>query len=191
MSEPLEILSGPLDVYIAPVGEAFPTVSTSPPGGNWTLLGSNGDLNYGEDGVTVAHEESVEEFRMLGSTGPVKAVRSEESLMVRLLLADLSPAQYKYALNFNTVTSNASDDEIDTYKGREVATRALLVRGPSPVFDGGNAQWEVPRVHVGGEPEIVFQKGEPAGIEIEFRALIDLNAASDAKRFGVFRVQTS
>lgn len=194
-SEPYEIILAPFEVYIAPVGESFPAIDAEPPGGNWTLIGTNGNVNYGEDGVTVQHGESVEDIRMLGATGPVKAARTEESLVVSFNLHDISFEHYKYALNLNTVTDNAAatppDKEINTYKGHDVATRALLVRGVSPYGDGWNLQYEVPRVRPGGEPEVTYAKGEPAGLSLEFNALIDLNAASDAERFGRIRAQSA
>ena len=35
MSAPYEIMTGPLEVWLAPVGETFPDVDATP-GGNWT-----------------------------------------------------------------------------------------------------------------------------------------------------------
>lgn len=194
MPQPYEIVAAPFEAYIAPVGESFPATNTSPPGGNWTLLGTSGDRNITQDGVSVSHDETVEDARMLGSTGPVKSFRTEESLTISLTLADISLEQYKYVLDFNSVTDNSGSSppnkEIDTYKGDQVATRALLVRGPSPYDDSLTMQYEVPRVRASGTPEVVYQLGTPAGLAIAFFALIDLNASSDAKRFGVIRAQT-
>ena len=191
MPEPFEITAGPVDVYIAPVGEAMPLVTDEPPAGNWTLIGTSGSTNIGEDGVNVQHSESVEDFRSLGSTGPVKAFRTEEDLLVSFNLMDLTLEQYTYALNFNTVSVDSNDKTINPYKGETVQYRALLVRGngKSPYGDTRNFQYEIPRVRGDSAPEVIFVKGEPAGLALQFRAMIDLNAASDADRFGKLRFQ--
>lgn len=192
MPLPYQIVAGPFEVYVAPVGESFPSIDTSPPGGNWTLLGTNGSEEYNEDGVTVAHEETIEDFRMLGATGAVKSNRTSEGLAIRFTLHDLTLEQYAAALNFNTVTTTAAGAgtqgyrEIPTYKGFVVAQKAVLVRGVglSPYGDTYNMDFQIPRARVASQPEVVFRKDQPAGLSIEFMALIDLNAATEAERFG-------
>ncbi len=191
MSEPYEIVAGPVEIYIAPVGEAFPGVATEPPGGNWTLIGARGSTNYSEDGVSVQHTESVENLRTLGSTGAVKSFRTEEDLIVGFTLNDTTLESFQNALNFNAVTTGANDKSISPYKGPEVRYRALLVRGngKSPYDSSMNIQWEIPRVRADPTVELVYQKGEPIGLALQFMALIDLNAASDDARFGTLRAQ--
>jgi hypothetical protein len=75
--------------------------------------------------------------------------------------------------------------------GPDVAQMAMLVRGSgvSPYLADKNVQYEVPVVIQMAEPEVVYKKGDPAGLALEFVALVDLNAASPAKRFGVLRAQ--
>lgn len=186
--EPYEIIASPFQAYLAAEGEAFPLIDAQPAGG-WTLLGTNGNKNISEDGVTVAHEEDIEEFRMLGATGPLKASRVSEGLMISFTLHDISLEQYANALNFNTVTTNAPGvgvagfKEINLYKGIQLPTRALLLRGVSPYGAGWNLQYEIPRVYPSAEAEVVYSKGEPAGLELTFTALIDLGAAA-GEEFG-------
>lgn len=187
--QPFEIIAAPFEVYIAPVGEAFPQVDTDP-AGNWELLGTSGNLNYSDDGVTITHEQTIEQFRPLGSTGPIKAARTEEGLLIGLTLWDVTMEQYRRVLNDNAVTQTPANTgvpgtrEVNIYRGLSVATMALLIRGPSPYDESFNMQYEVPRVFENASPEVVYQKGEPAAIELEFAALIDLNAATPAERFG-------
>lgn len=192
MPEPYQIVAGPFEVYVAPVGESFPAIDDSPPGGNWTLLGTNGAEEYNEEGVTVAHDETIEDFRMLGATGAVKSNRVSESLAIRFTLHDLTLEQYAAALNFNTVTETAAGagtqgfKEVNLYRGFVVAQRALLVRGTglSPYGDTFDVDYQVPRTRVASSPEVVFRKDQPAGLSLEFMALIDLNAANEGERFG-------
>ena len=185
--QPYEIVIAPADVYIAPVGESFPAVTASPPGGNWTLIGTIGNENYGEDGVTISYEETVEDHRGLGSTGILKSGRTEESLLVNFMLHDLTLEEVTRALNFRSVATETNDKVLDLYQGHEVAYRALLVRSVSAYQDSANAQYELPRVRSAGTPEVIYRKGEAAGLAMAFRVLHDLNAASDADRFGRWR----
>jgi len=195
MSKPYEIVVAPFSVYWAPVGEAFPDVDEAP-AGNWTLIGTSGSRNYAEEGVTVVHEQTVELFRGSGATGPVKAARTEEGLMVRLTLWDMKLEQYRLALNSNAVSTTAAGSgtpgfkEIDLYRGFDVALMALLVRGDvSPEGDGFKTQYEVPLCFPSGSPEVVFSKRAPAGLALEFTALEDPDAVSVDARFGRLVVQ--
>ena len=196
MSTPLEIVAAPFTVYTAPLGTAFPLIDAAPAVA-WVLVGTSGTLNYREDGVTVIHNQTTELIRMLGETGPIKALRTEEMLVIQFILADISLDQYKHALNFNAVTDTAPSSgvaghrAIDLRLGLDVISRALLVRGvgASPHLVSTNIQYEVPVAVNIAEPEVVFQKGDPAGLDIEFVALVDPNAASASKRLGVLRAQ--
>lgn len=190
---PFEIIAQPFTVWIAPTGESFPGVGDAP-AGNWTKIGTSGDRNYSEDGVTVTPAQTVEIFRALGSTGPRKAFRTEEELRISFAVADLTLEQVKHALNQNTVTTvapgvNPGYKKIGLSRGLTVQQRALLIRGQeSPYGEGAADDWdlqfEVPVAVEVGEPEMVFVKGEPAMVQLEFLALEDPNAASDDERFG-------
>lgn len=187
--QPYEIIMAPFEVWLAPVGEAFPDVDETP-GGNWELLGTNGVKNYSEDGVTVTHEQTLEPHRTLGTTGPVKVKRTEENLMVEFVLEDLSMEQYAKVLNDVVVTDTPAaagtpgHRDITLRQGGDVSTFAALVRGPSPYADGYNAQYQIPRVFQAGNPAPVFTKGEAAGLQVQLTALEDPNAATDEERFG-------
>jgi hypothetical protein len=187
--QPYEIIMSPFEVYLAPEGEAFPDVDETP-AGNWELLGTNGKFNYAEDGVTVSHEQTPSPHRTLGSTGPVKATRTEENLMISFILEDLSMEQYAKVLNNVTVVDTPAaagtpgTREITLRQGQTISTFALLCKGPSPYGDNWNMQYQVPRVYQNGSPAPVFNKGDAAGLEIEFMALEDVNASTEAERFG-------
>lgn len=194
--EPLEIIAGPVDVFLAPVGTAAPDVSATP-AGNWVKLGTAGSKNYNEDGVAVAHEQEVEEFTPLGRTGPVKAFRTKEGLRISLMLHDLSLDQYKRALNNGTVTDVAAGSgtagisKLPLRRGADVSTHALLLKGAfSPEGESWSMQYQVPKVYVAGEPEVVFKKGEPAGLALEFVALEDPDATA-GQEFGFLVVQSA
>lgn len=193
--EPFEILAAPYTVWLAPTGEAFPAVTTAP-GANWVRLGSSGDENYGDDGVSVQHTQSIETWRGQ-SVAPVKAWRTEEGLVVGFTLHDISAAQYARILDDATVTQTAAGvgtpgtDAFPLSRGDQVKVWALLARGLSPGGDDFVAQYQVPVVFQQAEPEPTYQKGEPAGLACEFMALKDPNAASTRERFGKLVIQTA
>lgn len=195
MPAPFEIMAAPFEAYLAPVGESFPAIDETP-AGNWVKIGTSGKKNINEEGVTVSHPQTIEYFRTVGSTGPCKAFRTEEDLMISFILHDMALEHYKDILNHNTVTDNAEGSgvagfrEVDIWRGLDVSQKALLLKAAASAYGANfNSQYEVPVVVQASEPEIVFTKGEPAGLLFEFRALEDPNAASDAKKFGTLNIQ--
>lgn len=178
-----EIIAAPFTVWLAPVGEAFTDLDTAAPAGNWVKLGVSGDKNITEDGVTVAHPQTLEYYRGLGATGPLKAFRTEEDLMISFVLADMTMEAYTKALNDKAVadtvagSGTAGTRQVALLRGLSVAEHALLVRNEltTPYLSAGKTQYEVPRVVQEGEPEVVFVKGEPAGLEFNFKALMDMD----------------
>lgn len=192
--KPFEIIGAPLTLWIAPEGTAFPTLLTAPPGA-WTQIGTSGSSSYGDDGVGVRHTQTTETATPAGSTAPVKAWRTAEGLSIGVTLWDLTLEQYLMALNQATVATTAAGSGTPGFKrmglsqGSAVATYALLARGISAYGDGWVAQYEVPRCYQSGNPSPVFNKGKPAGLALEFTALADLAAASEAERFGRLLMQ--
>lgn len=190
MAIPLEVVAAPFEIWLGPVGEAFPNIEDTPVG-NWVKIGTSGNRSITEDGVTVQHQQTIEQFRSLGSTGPMKAFRTEESLIITFTIADITLENYKHALNQNTVTDtavggNAGFRDVDLYLGLTLDQRALLVRGlnASPYLVDTDIQYEVPLVYENGSKEIVSSKGTPIGIALEYVAIEDPSASTSADRFG-------
>lgn len=187
--EPYEIIGAPFTLWVADTGTAFPLIDAAP-GIGWTKVGTNGDRNYDESGVAVAHSQTLNYARPAGATGPVKAFRTEEDMRLTLTLWDLTLEQYAFAMNRNTVATTAAGagtagfKEIGTYRGTQVNEMALLLRGLSAYDPAMAAQYEVPRAIDAGQPEIKYTKGVPAGLALQFMAMEDLNAATEAERFG-------
>ena len=193
--EPFEIIAAPFTVWVAPVGTAFPLINVAP-AAPWVLLGTRGNFNYSEDGVTVTHEEEIEELRMLGATGPITARRVSEGCVVGLTMHDLTLEQYLHILEHQTLTTVAAGTGIAGHRsiglsrGTTVRQRALLVRGPSPYGAGWNMQYELARGFFRSEAEVVYQKGEPAGLELQFVSLVNLATSTpEHQQLGVLRAQ--
>lgn len=194
MPAPFEIVGQPLALWLAPVATAFPLVDAVP-SASWTLIGTSGLRSQDEAGVTTTHSQTVNKVRTGGSLGPVKAFRSEEDLMFKVSIFDVTLEQVRIALNGNALTTTAAATGVAGFKrvgltrGPDVTEYALLARGVSPYADAMTAQYEVPRCYMSNSPAIVYRKGVPAGVELEFTALEDTNAASTAFRFGSLRFQ--
>lgn len=198
-TEPLEVISAPYIVYKAPVGTAFPKVNETP-GAAWAKIGTSGDLNYDRaTGVMVQHNQTSVAWRSAGDVGTRKKFRTEESLLVGLKVVDLTLEQYAAALNSNSVTTVSAVGAVAAYKkiglsrGNQIATMALLIRGlVSPYSTTGNMQYEIPLAQQDASSQVALSKpGEPAGLDLSFDALVDVNAASADERFGRLVAQTA
>lgn len=196
-SLPYEIIAAPYVVWFAPVGTAFPLIDAAP-AAPWAKVGSSGDLNYFDEGVVVTPAQETEPFRAAGDMGTRKMFRVSEDLSVSLTLADLTLEQFAHALNGNAVaTTNASAGvagfkSIGLSRGSSIYTVALLVRGPSPYMEDGTMQFQIPRAAQIGNPQVALsKKGEPAGLALEWMALVDPNAANEFVRFGQLIAQTA
>lgn len=201
-ASPFNIIAAPFTVWYGPEGATFPAIDDEAddfedPAGDFTLVGTFGNLDYKEDGVTVTHNQTIVPYRALGDCGVRKNFRTEEDQQVRLMLADITLEGYQHALNGNTITTVvaslgvAGHKKIGLSRGFPITTVALLVRGPSPYIANGYMQYEIPRAQQVGNPETVYVKGVPAGLALTFSSLVDENAASEDERMGVLRQMTA
>lgn len=190
-SLPYEVIAGPATLYIAAAGTAYPLIDAVP-GGSWTKVGTEGELNYDEEGITIDHPQETVPWRALGDAGSRKMFRQSEDLKLGIVLVDLTLEQYAFALEHNTVTTVAAGVGTAGYKkiglsrNLNMTARALLLRfeGLSPYGSVWNMQFEIPRAQMTGSPRPVFRKSIPAGLALEWSAQVDPNASSDDERFG-------
>lgn len=195
MAAPHSITTGPVTLYLAPTGETFPAIDATP-AGNWEVLGTAGDRDIAEGGVTVTYTPTLMEIMSDGSSGPRDARITAESLVIEGEIIDSSLEELAKLLNDVAVTDTAPGSgvaghrSITIYKGVGQAARfALLIRGESPYMDARNLQIELPVVYQSGPIAPVYVKGEPVKYAFSFTALEDPDAGSAATRFGRFRAQ--
>lgn len=197
-SVPYEIIAGaPIAVYLAPADTAKVALDTVPSGA-WSKLGLSGDLNYDSGGgVTIEHPQTVNPWRALGETGVRKRFRQEEDLVVNVKVVDLRLETYAAAINFNEVRTIAEAGGVPEHKrlglsrGLSVASKAMIIRLlVSPYGDDWIGQYYFPRVQEIGAPSVAFMKGDPAGLELQFGANVDPNAAREDERHGLLEFQT-
>lgn len=193
MPAPLEIMAGPFTAWLGAAGATKPVDMDIAPPVAYTKVGTRGSDGYDEDGVTLAHEEAIEFFRGLGSTGRLKAWRTEEDPMVSFKVYDLTAEALAIAQG-NSVTTTAAATSVSgaksvaLQKGLDVDTYSLLLRSDagSPYGDAFKTQLWLPLVVIESVDEIVFKKGEPGGLAFSFAVLED---ATDG--FGEYRAQTA
>lgn len=173
MPAPYEIIVGPAEVYVAPVGEAFPDVDTTP-AGNWTLVGTLGSENYGEGGVVLRSPRSTNPINVLGSTVPRKHAITTTGLEVEFDVIDATAEHVTLGYGVDP------DDIVDTVAGSgtpgsrrfDVPTspvpfqRSVLVRiAQSPYGEGLSSQLQIPAANQLGNAEGTFSKSDPFQIK--------------------------
>ena len=172
---PFELISGPMTVYIAPVGTAMPLVHIDPPS-PWEELGNN--IDQSEAGLIVKSSQTINKFMGAGTSAPIAAFRPNEMLAVEFTLHDMRLETVRYAFNGNAVTQIAAATAVPgqrtmkMLRGQSVRQYALLVRGEkSPYGDAFNSQFEIYTCFHMGNPEPQFNKDGPAGVLFNFEAL--------------------
>lgn len=194
---PYQIIAGVCDIYVAPVNSAFPAVDDEyGDAGFGTALWRK--LGHTDGGIKVGHPQTVVALRTDQVTAPVKAVRSEEDLVITFSLAEVTAANYALVLNQAVAgaTVNAGNKTITLYRGGSgVETFALLCRGQNLSPEGDyHLQYEVPSVYQSGEPEVEYTKDAKALLACEFMAIAALafeEGSDDADIFGVLRIGTA
>jgi len=175
------LLTGVGSLYIAPVGTAFPALTASP-ASPWRSLGET------QDGVDVNSDDKVELVRTDQRTGPVKATRTDETLVIKTKLAEATYENLADALGVDLTDTAPGSGTIGTrsiplHRGAVVEEFAFLFRGNSP-YGAYPAQYELPRAYCDEVGVLKYEKGKNAAIPITFKALEDLNAATEAERYG-------
>lgn len=185
-SAPYDMLVGVGTLYIAAANTAMPALDAAP-GASWRELGET------DDGVKVGKTQNIEAFTTDQRTGNVKAVRTEEGLSVETNLTEQTLENLADVINgvVTTVAPGASTigtKSLSLYAGAEVHEFAFLFRGNSP-YGNWPAQYYVPRGFFTDDVEMEYKKDEKTLIPVTFEALEDLNAATEADRFGKYVAQ--
>jgi len=175
------IMTGVGRLYLGDALADPPALGSAPDSGDWRNVGDT------QDGVDVDPSQKVELTRTDQRTGPVKAVRSEETLKIKTKLAEMTLENLADALG-NSVTDVAAGvgtigtRKVFLHRGANVAEYALLFEGYSPYLNGP-AYYYVPRVYIDLDA-IKHDKSKNAAIPVTFEALENLSASSEEERFG-------
>lgn len=186
-----EIVVGPANVYVAPLGTEFPDIDEAPDTG-WVLVGTGGDLNYGEEGVTLRKNVTSNRIRTLGSTLTRKVAISEMDFQVEYPVVDLSAEEMAlaYGTDPDDITDTAAGAGVAGTKSFALSTdpvpleRAVLVRVGQSASMGraGNTDWQIARAAFVGTAETTFNKTTGAAVNHIWEA-IEPGGSEDAVRF--------
>lgn len=183
---PYSLLVGVGTLYIAPANTAKPAVNAAPSGA-WRSLGET------DGGVKVNKTQNIEKFSSDQRTGNTKAVRTEEGVTIETnlqetTLENLADVTGVVVTDVAPGSGTIGTRSVPLHSGAVVDEYALLFRGSSPYGDY-QAQYWVPRGFFDGDIESEFTKDGKTLIPAKFEALEDLNAATEAERFGIYEVQ--
>jgi hypothetical protein len=173
MPAPHEIVASPLTIYLAEIGTAFPDIADTPDtfAGAWAVLGTEGDKNYDDAGVTVSHNETVADFTPAGSTMPSKRFRTAEDFMISLNLVDLGPEAYAKVMNDALITDLGNEKYFSLFRGDQVNAFAVLARGMSTVDNDLNLQYVFSKAFVSVDGNVVWTKGKPSMLPVKIQAV--------------------
>ena len=183
----VKLLVGSGRLYAHAEGTAMPATNVDPTTAGWIDLGAI------DGGVSAEREKTLEEHFVDHETGPVDVSRAAESLLIETNLAEPTLTNLGKVLNNLTPTTDVGPPATETlagYRGATVAKQALLFRGGSPEGPAKIGQTYIPRGYFAGDLGLAHRKDEQTLIPVEFRALVDENAATDAERFGVTVYET-
>ncbi len=187
-TQPYEILTGVGTLYKAPVGTAFPLL-TATPAAPWVSLGET------DGGVKITPEQTTKRISTDQRTGPVKAIRSAEGLLVETNLKHTTMENVAILLGNSVTDTPAAAGTIGTravalHRGAAVTEYALLFRGSyQSAYGNWPAQYELPRGYFDGSTGHSYTEEGEVLLPLQFVALEDLNAAAETDRFGQLIMQ--
>ncbi|KKL94103.1 hypothetical protein LCGC14_1868020 [marine sediment metagenome] len=185
---PFEVIAGPARVWLAAVGATMPGIGDDDAA---VLALGFVELGRTDGGVSVGHNESIELIMVDQVTGPIKAIRTEETIVVTFSFANLTLENYAKVLNDVSVASVVSQERsITLYQGPTVAQFAMLIRGDSP-YEDDVMQFELPVVSQTGSPSMSFTRDDKSVLETEWTTLEDQAAGTDAAKYGTLRAADS
>lgn len=176
-AELAEVIAAPFTAFVAAVGTEMPKLSTAegtfPT--TWTKIGTSGDLNYNDSGVTVTHSQTQQAFVSCGAVSPRKKWRTEESMSVAFELVDLSVKQYALIMDSATVvtvTGAPGEQRVQLKRGIKLHYYAMLLRGTSTINEAHAAQYEISACCQSGNPAPKYSlKAGPAMLALQFDVL--------------------
>lgn len=188
-----DILTGPVKVYYAPVGETQPSKDSvaydSPWGGNWVALG------YSKKGLTCAYNTEELEVMIEESLAAVKRRRTQESVTLELTLAELTAANVGLAVG-STVTSAAAGSGTVGYEQLDVGDESVPVEkawGFEGLYlDANGIRFPLRVFLLKGTARLngplEFSKADYPGIALQVKGLSDMNQSAGSRLLRFQRV---
>jgi hypothetical protein len=132
---PLQLTVGVGSVWVAPADTAFPTADQTPPQAStsWMFLGQT------DKGITISLTQKIVEIYVDQETAPVKAIRTQENMMLKTDLAIWTLENLGKILNNQTVVATPQAagargiKEMAFYRGKIVNELAWIFEGDSRI----------------------------------------------------------
>lgn len=171
------IITGPLDVWIAPTGESLPEINDIDalgkitPGGNWTQVG----FTVHDEDFVFTYTPEVQKVRVNELNSPIKGFLIGEEGSIEFMAAEKDLAVIPEAIGpavKTTVAAGADQSAQDIVKigGQSLPVKALLLQGLSP--EGG---YRIIHVHKAiAVATVAFKHGKQhSGIPVKYDFLGD------------------
>lgn len=167
----LEVLVGTGTLYVAPLGEAFPTTPATAVAGNWA------DIGYSENGWSFAVDRTFEDIEVAEEVDPLRVLKTAQSISMRGVAAQASLEVLQIAFGGGTIADDTPSAGFRTYSPPASASfteRAVFLRVDAPPGDGtNNRDIQCQRVVATGAVEVPHDKAPAISVvAIDFRLLI-------------------
>jgi hypothetical protein len=151
-------------VYVAPVGTPLP--ATSVVALNAAFVG----LGYAtEDGASVSVTPEVADYMAWQSRSPVRREKTSQEIMVSIALMQWNEQTVPAAFGGGVVTGTAGNYRYDLPTDDAALAEVALILD---AIDGStHMRWVFPRGNVTEAVEAQFQRGNPAALPLNFKAL--------------------
>jgi hypothetical protein len=161
---PYNLVIGPGQVWVGPVGETFPDVDETP-AGNWVDLGKT------EGDVVINHVRATVAIRTNQSAMPQKEALVSADETVTFSLAEIDQEAYAKILQDVTVTTTAAGAGTPGVKSFAISPSyskvfAWLIRVPS-AHEDGYTDYQYDRGSVAGDHGLAYSRGAKTIIPVE------------------------
>ncbi len=173
--ETTEVLMGPGYFYMAPFGEAAPSLGVSDvistdPAGSWE------DIGYSEDGWSLVADVTIEYFTPAEEVDPIAAIKTAQEVHMRGVAIQFSLDNLKLFMGGGDISTDAGPPAIQTFTPAASDAfdfYAVLFRTWAP--GGANDKVRdiyIPRVLSVSSLDISHMKGaSPSSLAVDVRAL--------------------
>lgn len=134
MSEPTStnVIAGPAQLYIAPVGSTAPPVTGS---SEWPIVwpGAWIEAGYTDSGIDFTYTPTLKSFTPDEEASPIYDILQAEKFEITATLAEATMANYQSAISASTLATDATNGVTKVSAGSQPLNYiALGVAGPAP-----------------------------------------------------------
>ena len=141
MSEPTStnVIAGPAQLYIAPVGTAAPPVTGS---SEWPIVWPGGwvEAGYTDSGIDFTYTPTLKSWTPDEEASPVYDILQAEKFELTATLGEATLANYQSAISASSIATDATNGVIKVSTGSQALNYVSLgAAGPAPFGAGSTA----------------------------------------------------